>query len=115
MQKESGIYYNKIIYCYIEKQDYVLNEFILKYDTESIIHVVPDIIDSCESRLFYCLCDIVTNYIESSKEQEKEFWFVTDVEELYIIVQKLYPMLFEKIIYIEQKINKKFWVFFAYI
>ncbi len=108
MQKESGIYYNKIIYCYIEKQDYVLNEFILKYDTESIIHVVPDIIDSCESRLFYCLCDIVTNYIESSKEQEKEFWFVTDVEELYIIVQKLYPMLFEKIIYIEQKINKKF-------
>ena len=44
MQKESGIYYNKIIYCYIEKQDYVLNEFILKYDTESIIHVVPDII-----------------------------------------------------------------------
>lgn len=100
--------YNKIIYCYVGEQGNVLDGLIAKYNDESIIHIVPSVIESCESKLIYCLCDIITNFIEDSKEADKEFLFVTDIEDLYNIVKKLYSSIFYEIIYIEQGNTKKF-------
>ncbi len=108
LQDKNGIYYNKIIYCYIEEQKNGLDEFLLEYDNESIIHIVPCVVESCEGQLLYCLCDIITNYIEAVKKEEIEIWFVTDVKSLYNIVEKLYYSLFEKVIFIEQENDKEF-------
>ncbi len=100
LSEVSGVSYNQVIYCYVEEQNASLDEFISKYDESSIIHIVTSVVESCEGQLLYCLCDILTNYIESSKEQDSGFWFVTDVKGLYDIVEKLFPSLFEEIIYV---------------
>lgn len=102
LNEVSGVSYNQIIYCYVEEQNTSLDEFISKYDESSIIHIVTSVVKSCEGQLLYCLCDILTNYIEASKEQDNGFWFVTDVKGLYDIVEKLFSALFEEIIYIGQ-------------
>ena len=108
LQKMRESYYNNIVYCYVEEQKDELEEFISKYNDEDIIHIVSSIIESCEGKLLYCLCDIITNYIETSKEQEAGFYFVTDVKGLYNIVKKFYSAIFEDIIYISQGNNKEF-------
>ncbi len=100
LSEVSGVSYNQVIYCYVEEQNASLDEFISKYDESSIIHIVTSVVESCEGQLLYCLCDILTNYIEASKEQDSGFWFVTDVKGLYDIVEKLFPSLFEEIIYV---------------
>ncbi len=106
MEKE--IYYNKTIYCYVEEQGERLNEFILKYNNESIIHIIPSIIESCDKKLLYCLCDIITNYVKDDKNADTRYTFVTDVRRLYNIVERFYNTLFEEIIYIEQDNKKEF-------
>ncbi len=108
LQDKNKTYYNKTIYCYVEEQKNVLDEFLLKYDNESIIHIVSSVIESCDGKLLYCLCDIIANYVEAAKKEETKTWFVTDVKGLYNIVEKLYYSLFEKIIFIEQENNKEF-------
>ncbi len=108
MQDINGNYYNKVVYCYVEEQKDGLDSLIAKYNDESIIHIVSSVIESCESKYIYCLCDIITNFIEENKETGTEFLFVTDVEDLYNIVKKLYFALFNDIIYIEQGNTKKF-------
>lgn len=108
LNDKNETYYNKTIYCYVEEQKNGLDKFLLEYDNESIIHIVPSVVESCEGKLLYCLCDIITNYIESAKKEETEIWFVTDVKSLYNIVEKLYYSLFGKIIFIEQENNKEF-------
>ncbi len=108
MQDINGNYYNKIVYCYVEEQKDGLDELIAKYNDESLIHIVSSVIESCEGRLLYCLCDIITNFIESGKEAGTEFLFVTDAEDLYNIVNKLYSAIFNEVIYIEQGNTKKF-------
>ncbi len=108
LQKIEESYYNNIIYCYVEEQKEELEEFILKYNDENIIHIISSVIESCDGKLLYCLCDIITNYIEASREQENRFYFATDVKGLYNIVKKLYSAIFEDIIYIGQGNNKEF-------
>ncbi len=108
LQKMEESYCNSIIYCYVEEQKDELGEFISKYNDENIIHIVSSVIESCEGKLLYCLCDIITNYIETSKEQESGFYFITDIKCLYNIVKKFYSALFEDIIYISQENNKEF-------
>ena len=108
MQDINGNYYNKVVYCYVEEQKDGLDSLIAKYNDESVIHIVSSVIESCESKYIYCLCDIITNFIEENKETGTEFLFVTDVEDLYNIVKKLYFALFNDIIYIEQGNTKKF-------
>jgi len=105
---EKEIYYNKTIYCYVEEQGERLNEFILKYNNESIIHIIPSIIESCDKKLLYCLCDIITNYVKDDKNADTRYTFVTDVRRLYNIVERFYNTLFEEIIYIEQDNKKEF-------
>ena len=104
----SGVSYNQVIYCYVEEQNASLDELISKYDESSVIHIVTSVVESCEGKLLYCLCDILTNYIEASKEQDDGFWFVTDVKGLYNIVEKLFSSLFEEIIYIGGNNNIEF-------
>lgn len=108
LSEVSGVSYNQVIYCYVEEQNASLDEFISKYDESSIIHIVTSVVESCEGQLLYCLCDILTNYIEASKEQDSGFWFVTDVKGLYDIVEKLFSSLFEEIIYIGKGNNTEF-------
>ncbi len=100
-------YYNRTIYCYVEEQKNELENFILKYDSDSVIHVIYSVIESCEGKLIYCLCDILANYTETATE-EAEIWFVTDIKDLYNIVEKLYYPLFARIIFLEQKNDRKF-------
>ena len=78
MQDINGNYYNKIIYCYVEEQKEGLYGLIAKYNDESVIHIVSSVVESCESQLIYCLCDIITNYMEDNKKENKEFLFVTE-------------------------------------
>ena len=108
MQDINGNYHNKVVYCYVEEQKDELDSLIAKYNDESVIHIVPSVIESCESKYIYCLCDIITNYIEASKEEDIEILFITDVKDLYSIVKKLYSVIFNDIIYIEQGNTKKF-------
>jgi len=103
-----GIDYRQTIYCYVEEKKKVLEEFISRYNESSIIHMVTSVVESCEKRLLYCLCDIITNYIEMDKEPDKDIWFVTDIKGLYNIVKRLYSFIFEKIIYLEQDNVKEF-------
>ena len=108
LSEVSRVSYNQVIYCYVEEQNASLDEFILKYDESSIIHIVTSVVESCEGQLLYCLCDILTNYIEATKEQDSGFWFITDVKGLYNIVKKLFSDLFEEIVYIDQGNNVDF-------
>ncbi len=73
MQDINGNYYNKVVYCYVEEQKDGLDSLIAKYNDESIIHIVSSVIESCESKYIYCLCDIITNFIEENKETGTEF------------------------------------------
>ncbi len=108
LQEKNEIYCNKIVYCYVEGQKEALDKFILKYDNESIIHIISPVVGSCECNLLYCLCDIVTNYMESSKETGTDILFVTDIKNLYHITKKLFSNLFKEVIYIEQENNNEF-------
>ena len=90
LQEIKKSYYNSIVYCYVEEQKDELEEFISKYNDTDIIHIISSVIESCDGKLLYCLCDIITNYIETSKENDTRFCFVTDIKELYDIVKKIY-------------------------
>lgn len=105
MEETNGIFCNRAIYCYCEEQGDALESFVAQYDSDSVIHVFSSVIESCERNLFYCLGDIINNYIEDKSEK---IWFVTDIKFLSEIVKKVYPFLFEKIIYIEQNIKQTF-------
>lgn len=105
MEEANEIFCEQTIYCYFEEQKDGLDAFVAEHDNDSIIHVFPSVIESCERNLFYCLGDIVNNYIN---EADEKIWFVTDIKSLFDIVKKLYSSLFEKIIYIEQGNEKEF-------
>jgi len=108
LQEKKEVCYNKIVYCYVEKQKDALDSFILKYDNESVIHIISPVVDSCESNLLYCMYDIITNYIESSEKAGRDILFVTDIKYLYNITKRFLSVLFEEIIYIEQDNKKEF-------
>ncbi len=97
-------YCKQIIYCYVQKQKDKLNEFVENHNNDSLIHIYFSVIEECEGKFLYALCDIANKYMK----QDKMVWFVTDIKELYDIVKQLYSALFEKIIYIEQNNNKEF-------
>lgn len=105
MEEANEIFCDQTIYCYFEEQKDGLNVFVTEHDNDSIIHVFLSVIESCEGNLFYCLGDIVNNYIN---ETDEKIWFATDIKSLFDIVKKLYSSLFEKIIYIEQDNEKEF-------
>lgn len=105
MEETGEAFCNQTIYCYLEEQRDVLDIFLEEYNNNSIIHLFSSVVESCEGNLFYCLGDIVNNYIQ---EGDNKIWFVTDIKSLYDIVKKLYFFLFEKIIYIEQDNKKEF-------
>lgn len=96
---------NCTIYCYCEEEKNTLETFVTEHDNNSIIHIFSSVIESCEGNLFYCLGDIINNYVENTDEK---IWFVTDIKALFEIVKKLYSFLFEEIIYIEQDNKKEF-------
>jgi len=103
LQDIKEIFKNNVIFVYVEEQKEALEELLSKYnDDNNIIYIISNVIESCDSKLLYCLCDIITNYIEINKKYMAKFYFVTDTKKLYNIVKKIYPALFEKIIYIEQ-------------
>ena len=97
-------YCRQIIYCYVQEQKEKLNEFVENHNNDSLIHIYFSVIEECEGKLLYALCDIANKYMKS----DKMVWFLTDIKELYDIVKQLYSALFEKIIYIEQNNNKEF-------
>jgi len=97
-------YCQQIIYCYVEEQGRELNKFVEGHNNESLIRIYYSVIEECEENIFYCLCDILNKYMQA----DKKLWFVTDIKNLYEIVKKLYPFIFEEIIYIEQENNKEF-------
>ncbi len=94
----------KKIFAMIEKNDDVVNDFLVQYDAEFEIHVYTPIIESCEDSLFYCLGNMISLFWEG----EGECWIVTDVEEVYWLANKLCISLFEKIIYIDHIIDTAF-------
>lgn len=103
--KEIGIEYcNKIIYCYVEEQKDGLNEFIERNNSNSLVRILLSIIDSCEGKIYYCLCHIINNYMKV----DKKLWFATDIKSLYEVVKEFFSFLFEKIVYIEQENNREF-------
>jgi len=109
LQDIKEIFKNNVIFVYVEEQKEALEELLSKYnDDNNIIYIISNVIESCDSKLLYCLCDIITNYIEINKKYMAKFYFVTDTKKLYKIVKKIYTALFEKIIYIEQGNTKKF-------
>ena len=108
MEEIDKIYYRQTIYCYVEEKKKVLEEFISRYNESSIIHMFTSVVESSEKKLLYCLCDIITSYIEKDKEPDKDIWFVTDIKGLYSIVKRLYSAVFEKIVYLEQDNVKEF-------
>ncbi len=97
-------YCSQIIYCYVQEQKDRLNEFVENHNNDSLIHIYFSVIEECEGKLLYALCDIANKCIS----QDKMLWFVTDIKELYDIIKQLYSALFEKIIYIEQNNDKEF-------
>lgn len=97
-------YASQIIYCYVQEQGNELEQLIKKYSNDSLIHIYFSVIDGCEGKLLYCLCDIAGKYMQSGKES----WFVTDIKPLYNIIQSLFLNSFKKIIYIEQGCVKNF-------
>ncbi len=97
-------YSKQTIYCYVEEQGEELDKFIKNNSSDSLINIYYSVIEECEGKLIYCLCDIADRYMKS----DKKLWFATDIKSLYNIVEKLYPFIFEKIIYIEQRNNKDF-------
>ena len=100
--------YNNVIFVYVEEQKEALEEFVSKYNDNSIIHIVSSVVESCDGKLLYGLCDIITNYMEADKKHATSFCFATDTRKLYNIVKKIYYALFEKVIYIEQDNIKEF-------
>lgn len=97
-------YCQQIIYCYVEEQGKELNKFVEEHNSESLVHIYYSVIEECEEKIFYCLCDIINKYMRA----DKKLWFVTDIKDLYEIVKELYPFIFEEIIYIEQGNKKEF-------
>ena len=97
-------YCQQIIYCYVEEQGEELNKFVESHNNDSLVYIYYSVIEECEGKLLYCLCDIADKYVNS----DKKLWFVTDIKDLYDIVQKLYSALFENIIYINTEESKTF-------
>ena len=97
-------YCQQIIYCYVEEQGEELNKFVEAHNNDSLVYIYYSVIEECEGKLFYCLCDIADKYVNS----DKKLWFVTDIKDLHDIVQKLYSALFEDIIYINTEERKTF-------
>ncbi len=97
-------YCNKTIYCYVEKQGEELRKFVEEHNNDSLVNIYYSVIEECEEKLLYCLCDIIDKYMKTTKK----IWFVTDIKGLYNIVQELYSFFFEEIIYIEQNNKKEF-------
>ena len=90
------------IYCFVEEQSEKLNEFINLHDNDSVIHVYSSIIESCEGSLYFCLGELINEYLHTGGK----IWFVTDVKSLVDIAKKLCKSLFENIIYIEEETDK---------
>ncbi len=84
------------IYCFVEEQSEELNEFINLHDSDSVIHIYSSIVESCEGSLYFCLGELVNEYIHT----EGKIWLVTDVKSLFDIAKKLCTSLFEQIIYV---------------
>ena len=97
-------YCHQIIYCYVEEQGEELNKFIEAHNNDSLVYIYYSVIEECEGKLLYCLCDIADKYVNS----DKNLWFVTDIQDLHNIVQRLYSALFENIIYINTEETKTF-------
>ncbi len=92
------------IYCFVEEQSEELNEFINLHDSDSVIHIYSSIVESCEGSLYFCLGELVNEYIHT----EGKIWLVTDVKSLFDIAKKLCASLFEQIIYIEEQTGNNF-------
>ncbi len=92
------------IYCFVENETEVLEKLIVSYDGDSEIHIYSSIIESCESELFFCFGHMLSLFWES---EEKSF-LVTDVKEIFLIAEKLYSTLFEKICFIDQGVEQSF-------
>lgn len=104
LKEINAAYCKQTIFCYVENQEDALDKFVAEHNNDSLIHILLSIIDSCEGKLYYCLCYIINNYIKS----DKTLWFATDVKSLYDTVKEIFSFLFEKIIYIEQENKREF-------
>jgi len=96
--------YSQTIFCYTEEQGRELYRFTDRHDSDSIIHIFTPVINSCEGNILYCLADIINNCINT----DGKLWFVTDIKYLYNIIKRIFHVLFEEIIYIEQGNKKEF-------
>lgn len=104
LKEINDAYCRQTIFCYVEEQNDELDKFVAENNNDSMIHILLSIIDSCEEKIFYCLCHIINNYIKSNKT----LWFATDIKSLYNIVTEVFSSLFEKVIYIEQGNTREF-------
>ncbi|HBI60314.1 MAG TPA: hypothetical protein DDY31_03720, partial [Lachnospiraceae bacterium] len=94
----------KSIYCFTERQGTAWEDFVKKYDSQFEIHVYSPILDICGNDLLPCMTEIFSIFWEN----EEKSWFVTDVKELYDIVQELDSCFFDRIIYLEQNVPEIF-------
>lgn len=90
----------KSIYCFMEREGTAWEDFVKKYDSQFEIHVYSSILGSCGNDLLPCMTEIFSIFWEN----EEKSWFVTDVKELYDIVQELDNHFFDRIIYLEQNV-----------
>lgn len=93
-----------IVYCFVEREDEALKNFIKKYDDTCEIHIFSPISSSCERKLFFCLGEITNLFLET----EKKAGFVTDVPEIYEHVCNMYHSYFTEVIYLEQGVENAF-------
>lgn len=94
----------KKIYGLIEKNDNVVDNFWVQYDSDFEIHVYSPLIEICENSLFYCFRYMLSLFWE----EENRSWIVTDVKEVYQLANKLCSSLFEKIVYIDHNVETSF-------
>jgi len=97
-------YASQIIYCYVQEQGNDLERIVKKHSKDSLINIYFSVVDECEGKILYCLCDIIDKYMQSDKKSI----FITDIKLLYDIMQNLFLNSFEEIIYIEQGCTKSF-------
>lgn len=93
-----------IVYCFVEREDEALKNFIEKYDDTCEIHIFSPISNSCERKLFFCLGEITNLFLET----EEKAGFVTDVPEIYEHVCNMYHSYFIEVIYLEQGVKNAF-------
>jgi len=104
IKEVNSAYCYQTILCYVEDEKDALDEFVAEHNNDSLVNILLSIIDSCEGKLFYCMCYILNNYMDS----DKKLWFATDIKGLYNVVNELFSFLFEKVIYIEQGNKREF-------